>query len=428
MAQDNKSNGTVDSLLRSGIDLLLTDSERILVDGLNVEAVARRAHVSEATFYRHFQTKRKFAESVLDELTVRTGAAEHTSDDVAGRLLAYEGDLLRAIRTIAASDFRAVREDPSFVASLAALSLARSRSSTAESLRASYADADRRGKVAFEALFERWGASLRKPFTVKLVALCLTAMVEGLTLRWLADPSSVPDWLFGEMVLAFAISAVDTAQGHEHLDDVAAPVAARVSESFRSARGLQLPHDPRQAVLDAARDEFGRRGYFMTTLDTIALAAGVPLETLKRLFPAKRLIIVGGLERRYREIDLKTQDDVRLGMDESEIIERFLQRLAQMVVDKREFVDALISVVIQDNSIEPDSSPELKQRLDFPALIEPVLRAGQESGQFVDTPSAYDLAAALTNSLLLRAFTRRDDTPAEHAHVVAQLMLGGIRR
>jgi len=418
---------TAERLVDAGIDLLLENPEQLLFGGLDIEQVARRALVSETSFYRLF-TKRSFIEAVLDHLVPETFELPFDmKKDIAGRLIAYEGDPLAAIREVATWDYLKVREWEEFTRALAAMAIGKSRPRTARNLKASYAISDDAGKAAYEALFAQWGASLRKPFTVKLAAVCLTAMVEGMSLRWLADPESVPDWLFGEMVLAFIISVVDTGQQHQHINDVAAPLAAAIAASFQSTRGLGLPVNPRRAVLAAARKEFGQRGYFTTTIDQISKTSGVPLNTLKQLFPAKPLLIVGGLEREYATIAQHIDDDLKLGFSASDTVERFLRNLAEMVLAEREFADALIMLVAHDTHADADGAVEVKQRLNFPALLEPVIRRGQAHDEFTSKHDPYDIAAALTNALFLRCFTRRDNEPEQHARFVAELALDGAR-
>jgi AcrR family transcriptional regulator len=419
---------TAERLVQIGIDVLLEEPEKLLYGGLDIDKVVRRAHVSETTFYRLF-SKRSFIEAVLDHLVPEDFTLPFDMKrDIADRLIASQGDPLAAIREVATWDYLAVREWDVFTRALAAMAIARSRPSTARNLKASYTASDDAGKAAYETLFAQWGATLRKPFTVKLAAICLTAMVDGMTLRWLADPESVPDWLFGEMVLAFVISVVDTGQQHEHINDVAAPLAATITASFQSARGVDLPPNPRKAVLDAARKEFGQRGYFTTTIDHISTTSGVPLHTLKQLFHTKSLLIIGGLQPHHNAIAQHLDDDVRLGYGTSEIIERFLANLAEMTVAEREFTDALIMVVAHDTQADSDSTVEVKQRLNFPALLEPVIRRGQAAGELTGSLDPLDVAAALTNALFIRCFTRRDDDPQRHARFVIELALNGALR
>lgn len=98
-----------------------------------------------------------------------------------------------------------------------------------------------------------------------------------------------------------------------------------------------------------------------------------------------------------------------------------------MTVAEREFADALIMLVAHDTHASFDGTVEVKQRPNFPALLEPVIRRGQAAGELTATVDSLDVAAALTNALFIRCFTRCDDDPQRHARFVIELALDGAR-
>src|SRR5258706_11925618 len=59
----------------------------------------------------------------------------------------------------------------------------------------------------------------------------------------------------------------------------------------------------RELVLDAARAEFGERGYESTTTEAIARRVGVSQPYLFRLFPSKRAIFLAVLEGCFDQLD-----------------------------------------------------------------------------------------------------------------------------
>jgi AcrR family transcriptional regulator len=59
----------------------------------------------------------------------------------------------------------------------------------------------------------------------------------------------------------------------------------------------------REAVLEAAVEEFGRGGYEGTSTEAIARRVGVSQPYLFRLFPNKRAIFLAGIERCFNRID-----------------------------------------------------------------------------------------------------------------------------
>jgi AcrR family transcriptional regulator len=59
----------------------------------------------------------------------------------------------------------------------------------------------------------------------------------------------------------------------------------------------------RELVLDAARAEFGERGYESTTTEAIARRVGVSQPYLFRLFPSKRAIFIAALEGCFDQLE-----------------------------------------------------------------------------------------------------------------------------
>ncbi|ANZ36055.1 hypothetical protein BBK82_08215 [Lentzea guizhouensis] len=336
------------------------------------------------------------------------------------------GDPRQTIRAVCAWDFEQVRQDPATILQLATLVLARDHRGAMKMLRQAYAAYDEAGIQAYQAILARWGATLRAPFTAELMAVTLTALVEGLAIRHLADPEAVPNHLFGNAVIALIGSVVDTGQNHEHIDDVITPLADEIMLTYEVARIDSLPEDPRSAIIAAARAEFAARGYFATTLAHISIRAGVPLSVLKQLFPSKALIVVKALRPQFDELRSKIDDDLALLVAPAVIVKRHLGRLASFAVCNQDFVEAFLMLVAHETATSPEIAVEVRRELDLPSVMTPAIKLGQEHGVFVSTIEAYELSAALTNSLLLRCFTRRDDDAATHAEFIHATCLHGL--
>lgn len=407
--------------------MIVEDSSMLLDRGLRGEDVFQRAKISQTTFYRKFN-KASFIDAVMDELVPqRPDVPTDLHATVLAALTANHGDPLATLRQVSTSEFDAVRGGAKSTRRLLAIALGMSRPRTAKRIRSLYQARDEASIEGYQALFESWGTTLRAPFTVRHLAVAITAIYDGFATRWRVEPDAFPDKLVGEVVLAFFASALDTEQRHQHVDDVAAPLANAVMESFQLSRSTDLPDDPRRAVVEAARHEISRRGYFMTNLELIATTSRVPLPTVKRLFPTKPHIIVGALKPSFDRLGESVQDDVTLGRPAGEVVERHLIRCARLVAEQPEFVDALIAVVAHDTYGEVESTIEIKKELNFPSLIAPVIADGQQAGIFSTALPAGEVAAAMTNTLFLRCFTRRQLSAEENGHFVCEMVLGGLR-
>jgi AcrR family transcriptional regulator len=424
MAEPSSTRGR---LLAAGAQLLLEDGLRVLNRGLRTEDVADRAGLSENTFFKTFKTKENYLDELMAMLaSTSVRSSQALSDKINSTLVATGGDLRRTVREVCGWDFQEVRQDHATLARVAVLVLGRQHKAAMANLRRTYAAYDRSGMTAYEAVLARWGATMRKPFSAQLVAVVLTALVEGLALRSIADPSAVPDDLFGNVVVALIGSIIDPNHNHEHIDDIVRPAADEIMLQYDAVQANQLPDHPRQAVIDAARVEFGERGYFMATLPKIAARAGVPLPVLKQLFSSKAAIVVAALHTGYAVMVQHVRDDVALQFKDSDVVTRHLTRLASFAAHNSEYVESLLMLVAHDTATTPETALLVKNELDLPGLIAPVIAAGQERGVFVSAAGAYDSAAILTNTLLLRWFTRRDEDPATTAVLVGRTLLEGL--
>ena len=195
-------------------------------------------------------------------------------------------------------------------------------------------------------------------------------------------------------------------------------------ETFAVPR--EVPRDPRAAIIAAARTELGKRGYFMTRMDDIADNAGVPRGAMKRLFPTKPHILVAALQSRVDALRESVADDILLGLDEVSIIDNFLLRCAQLAADEIAFMDALLVAVAHDTYGEPEGLLSIKEKLNIPAIIGPVIQQGQDAGTLALIGTPADLAAGITNTLLMRCFTRRSVSPEDNAAFIGNLLLRGL--
>jgi AcrR family transcriptional regulator len=429
MTEDPKRSRYVEA----GMELLVEDGIQILNRGLNLERVAEQAGTSSGNYYRHFPRSADGKAKFIDELIIALAGspapvADQLSDVIANSLTAAEGDPRQVIRDVCRWDFTTIREDPSFVRALAATVLGRKHKKAISTLRGLYREYDQLIVSGVDVVLSTWGGSLRKPFTLEKLALSLTAIVEGLTLRWLACPEDVPEDLFGDIVVAIVGAVFDVEQGHEHIDDVAAPLATAVMSQFQMAQRESIPDQPGKLIVDAARRHFEERGYFATTLAHISSGSGVSLEDLKRLFPNKADIVIRALRRPFEELQERVEEDIVLRRDEVAAVRQYLRGLADFARQDHVMTEALLALVAHDTVQSPETATRVKEELDLPGLVTPIIAAGQEKGLFVDILPPGELAAIMTNTLLLRSFTRPEQDAEEVATTISSVLLDGIEK
>lgn len=406
---------TTRQFIEAGVRALLDNPRQLIERGLRSEDVVNEAGASQATFFRKFTTKSDFVDAVVAELVTPRGQSTEDIERAVEKYMASNADALRpTIIALVDDSFGALTDDNA----TAVQSLARIFGN-AGAHKLDYERRDRLVLAAYTALFARTDAAFRRPFTARTFAVAVNALLDGFRTRNAFDATVVTAELVSDSLLALLGAVVDTTGMHQHLDDMVGPI-----ETFDAPR--PVPRDPRAALLSSARVELGKRGYFMTRMDDIADNAGVPRAAMKKLFPTKPHILVAALQSRIDALRESVADDVLIGLDELDIIDNFLLRCARLAADESAFMDALLVAVAHDTYGEPEGLLSVKTKLNIPAILGPVIARGQEKGTLSLFGTPVDLAAGITNTLLMRCFTRRNISPEDNALFVGNLLLRGL--
>lgn len=411
----NELDATATHFVEAAVTLLVADPRRILERGVRVEDVVHSSDSSTATFFRKFSTKADFLDKVVEHLS-HTPLPTDVHETVRTQATASGASIRGTVSALVALYFPALVDRNRVTESLLDHVFSGPSSPT---LASAYRVRDEAVLDAFEALFDPDGGAFRRPFTARSFAVTVNAIIDGFRIRSQVGDKSVSADVVSDAVLAFLGAVVDTSGHHQHLDDVVGDVGVQVEDR-------PLPRDPRAAIVTAARAEFGKRGYFMTRMDDVADIAGVPRAACKTLFPTKPSVIVAALQNRVDRLRESVADDELLGLDELAILRHHMLRCAQLAADELEFMDALLVAVAHDTYGEPEGLISIKEKLNLPAIIAPVIARGQDSGIFRKSSSPIDLAAGITNTLLMRCFTRRQNSPQDNATFVGELLLDGL--
>nr|WP_296776003.1 TetR family transcriptional regulator [Rhodococcus sp. (in: high G+C Gram-positive bacteria)] len=418
----NEHDASTIQFIDAGVRSLIDNPRGVLERGLRSEDIVNQAGASQATFFRKFSTKSDFIDSVIGRLTgVRRQSADDVRQAVGSQLKSNHNFLRPTVIALVEKTFPSLVDGTSAATQFLALV-----HGNRNAVKDDYIRRDQLALAAYEALFDNADAALRRPFTTRSFATTVNALLDGFRVRAKIDPGSVTPAIVSDAVLALLGAVVDTSGEHQHLDDMVGFTADPALADPAVAR--PLPRDPRAAIIAAARAELGKRGYFMTRMDEIADNASVPRDALKKLFPTKPHILVAALQSRVDALREAVADDILIGLDEISIIDNFLLRCAQLAADESAFMDALLVAVAHDTYGEPEGLLSVKQKLNIPAIIGPVIQQGQDKGSLALIGSPVDLAAGITNTLLMRCFTRRGVSPEENATFIGDLLLRGLQQ
>ncbi|MBI4780231.1 MAG: TetR/AcrR family transcriptional regulator [Oscillatoriophycideae cyanobacterium NC_groundwater_1537_Pr4_S-0.65um_50_18] len=121
----------------------------------------------------------------------------------------------------------------------------------------------------------------------------------------------------------------------------------------------------RQAILDAAVQNFLATGYERTTLEMVAKSAGVSTATVYKHFSTKRALF-GGIMERIWETEVDLANSVDQGTDSVAILMAIAQEYAQLL--RQPQVEALFRVIIAEAPRFPELGEELYHRGKEPYL------------------------------------------------------------
>ncbi len=157
-------------------------------------------------------------------------------------------------------------------------------------------------------------------------------------------------------------------------------------------------------IIRAARGLFDESPFRQVTVGQIAQAAGLNEVTVYRIFGSKDAVAaacwLGNVEKLRRGIG----NDQKATADPLERIRRYLKRLIQVAKQDAAITDAML-LAVQAQTIERGSKiADLDPRaiLLLPQLLEPLVAAGQKEGVVTESYSSIEIAAFMTNAVLLR--------------------------
>lgn len=208
-------------LLEAGADLLREEPVGDILSQVKVADVARRAGGrSIGAVYHHWRDqdsyRRDLLAYILDPGRYR-GA--HEAEAMAATVVDGPGvarpPLEAAVRTMGNQLFDELKVNPWLVLQMALWSKQMTDPYVRGLLKELYQGIDANFEPVMDTALQAYGLRVKEPFDTHLLAVVLTALAEGLAMRWGVDPDAVPETivedaetggkssLFAEAVLAF---------------------------------------------------------------------------------------------------------------------------------------------------------------------------------------------------------------------------------
>ena len=208
-------------LLEAGADLLREEPVGDILSQVKVADVARRAGGrSIGAVYHHWRDqdsyRRDLLAYILDPGRYR---GSHEAEAMAATVVDGPGvarpPLEAAVRTMGNQLFDELKVNPWLVLQMALWSKQMTDPYVRGLLKELYQGIDANFEPVMDTALQAYGLRVKEPFDTHLLAVVLTALAEGLAMRWGVDPDAVPETivedaeaggkssLFAEAVLAF---------------------------------------------------------------------------------------------------------------------------------------------------------------------------------------------------------------------------------
>ncbi len=183
----------------------------------------------------------------------------------------------------------------------------------------------------------------------------------------------------------------------------------------------------RQAILDAAVQEFGSRGFRETSIANIMNAADLGIGTFYNYFESKEEILVCLLERLVHNVDRALDQGRAENYSARELLQTGCMVTAEFLDENRFVLPLFLSG--SERAALPEGGERSMRKITpgFKPVFESILRQGQENGEIrKDVPA--ELIAEMFHSIYQAAsFSKLKISFKENVRLKTLLLLDGIR-
>jgi len=181
-------------------------------------------------------------------------------------------------------------------------------------------------------------------------------------------------------------------------------------------------------VLRAARELFNKIGYEATSVEQIAVEAGIGTATVYNRFGSKAGVVCAIIAREAASLDHAASRDLARNLPAPETVRRHLAREATLLAKHRTITHALLYALADETRLSPADDVREVTNL-TPSLQEPLarlIRAGQQRGEFASVVKPSEAAMMAHNLLVLRLISVPIQTPQRIVQGILGLLMQGL--
>ena len=403
------SQGPREALLAAALDALRDLTVESLLASIGVREIARRAGVSPATIYRHYESMAGLAAAVTDHV-YDPGVTDLDATLAYVRGIQEAQLPLDTTFILHGAELDRLSHDEQFPLRVGLWAFG------GPDARATYRtylqEVEGRLVQVASTLFESWGRTLRAPFDMRSYLAARTALVNGSTVRHSVEPDIYTRDHYQRVATAIDLVLLRV-DGDRHSVD------GRLSEmNYYPLTRAAGPADSERGratharILNAAASAFSTRGYDDTTLAHVAAAADVSTTTLHRYYRTKHALASGLFSQQASDLLPLVDPDAE---PQAALLD-VLAALADLVPPRVAPATAYFTdVMLTRDSGEADP-------------LVTTLASLVGSTELAASGTAEDSARLLIGLTLREALNHPDRPPATNAAAARDQVLGGLDR
>lgn len=417
-------------LLEAGAALAVRQRWQEVLAGVDTRSITDAAGVTTGSFFHHFRNRAHFADALVDRFVFLW---DESIDELVATIDAVFGDEgPGAVRDAAESDWRtrihvtevtdlehllwAARDQP----------LSAETSITAgEVLAGRYQALTDQAVPAYRRALSALGREMLPPFDEVDIAVALTAIIDGLQMRFAVDPASVRDELFADLVAALVVAT--TRPAGERAEPVElATLETQLSVPRTDRRPVEGARESWRQIADAAAPLFSDRSVNEVKVAEIASAAGVSTSTVYHQFGTVGAAAASGFARYFPE--LETISKQPLTAEEGPIVrlEQVLTRFVELGKQHRGAVEGLVLEVLAETAPNGASRPRsIRSVIPLVTLLDPHVRELRARGLLRRRIDGESLARSMLQLVSMRVLMSPDEAVERIIDETAGLLLEG---
>lgn len=401
-------------LIEAALAAMLDLTPAALLSAIGTRELARRAGGSPASINHHYGSLQGLADAVVEHVF-------STSADMGAGVSALLEEIrqshlpLEAAFAMHATEFDRLTCDPLFRHRMGLWAFGGEQGTRA--YRHFLHDLDERIQAQAQALFDSWGRTLRPPFDVATYLPVKIALLNGMSLRHLADPQPGQREHFQRATVALDLVALRIDGDRHTMDDRLTEMNYYPLTTTGRAGSSDRSDTTRSRILHAAAELFTTKGFEDTALARVAAQADISHSTLNRYFATKDDLAVA----LYRQQALDLLLPLPTEGDPARVLPDYLAAVAHFTVPRVSYAGCYLTHLLTTPPATQDD-PLLADVQRLVAALDPE-DAALDPDDPTDLAETSELLLALT---LRRALLQPSTAPADIA--ADALRRTGLRR